>query len=381
VGTILLFTSVAAFLVFLGGCAGYGMSRGCITSLRQCENAIRFWRTVAVGFAVCLAASLIILPLAILLDWVGLVRGPTLGVLMFSPLGEMLWADLFCAVAVAALVIWMRRWWREMSRQDPDTQAPGRLPRKRLVFWLSLGMAGLVCVSVLSCWIFFAVFGARSEMPLSLAEVQRIVTERKDAQFTVLRRPDGSKTLSIVLPETGRRFSRRRAVADEATLKLLDENGVAYRTAYVSVGRPIGREGVWPLYFLLPVFVASMGAVMLLGQTRKRPWGTIASETTDFMEQPKSKQGRLLLEIRTDPMTRRIFGIAFGVVFLLVFSANGYKAVGEVANALGAMEFAVDVYVALFVGLAKGAFLGLIAAVGVLYLRARRKVLKVAVGQ
>jgi len=82
-----------------------------------------------------------------------------------------------------------------------------------------------------------------------------------------------------------------------------------------------------------------------------------------------------------DPMTRRIFGIAFGVVFLLVFSANGYKAVGEVANALGAVEFAVDVYVALFVGLAKGAFLGLVAAVGVLYLRARRKVLKVAAGQ
>src|ERR1017187_3123678 len=60
VGTILLFYSLLAFLAFLGGCVGYGMSRACVRSFRQCENVIRFWRAVAVGFAVCLAAWLLI---------------------------------------------------------------------------------------------------------------------------------------------------------------------------------------------------------------------------------------------------------------------------------------------------------------------------------
>ena len=102
-----------------------------------------------------------------------------------------------------------------------------------------------------------------------------------------------------------------------------------------------------------------MGGVILLRQTRKVQWETTAPGTAKTLEQQNSKYGRLLLEVRTNPMTRRVFGIAFAVVFLLAFSANAFTAKG--------------LYVVLFVGLVKGAFLGLVAAVGVLYLRAQRK--------
>jgi hypothetical protein len=80
-----------------------------------------------------------------------------------------------------------------------------------------------------------------------------------------------------------------------------------------------------------------------------------------------------MLAIRDDSMSRKVFGIAFTVFFLAVFAANGFIALGEAANALTEAGFAVDLYVVLVVGLAKGVFLGLVAAVGLSCLRARRQ--------
>jgi RNA polymerase sigma factor (sigma-70 family) len=346
-GTILLFYSLLAFLAFLGGCVGYGMSRACFRSFRQCKHAICFWRAVAVGSALSVAMWLFIEPLLLSLQ---LVRHMTLG--QFGG-GWHLWTDLFCTLAVAALAIWMRRWWRDLSRQDAVTQEPARLPRKRFVVWLSLGMLGPACLAALFLWSMFnQTVGPIAEKRLTLEEVQKIVTERKDARFAVWRGWDGTKNLHIVLPEDDRRFSMR-AVANEAMLRLLDANGVDYSTIAT-----VSQEG-WPFLALLPVFIASMGLVVLLRQTGKGQWETTAPETITVLEQQNSRYSRLLLEVRTDPMTRRIFGIAFAVVFLLVFGANAFTAKG--------------LYVVLFVGLVKGAFLGLVAAVGVLCLRAQRK--------
>jgi hypothetical protein len=153
------------------------------------------------------------------------------------------------------------------------------------------------------------------------------------------------------LPEEKDRFTIR-AVADEAMLKMLDENRVDYTSIRADMQEP------WPFCCLLTIFIASMGGVILLRQTGKRQWGTTAPEAAQTLEQQNSKYGRLLLEVRTDPLMRRIFGISFAVVFLLVFGVNAFNAKG--------------LYVVLFVGLIKGAFLGLVAAIGVLYVRAQR---------
>jgi hypothetical protein len=140
-------------------------------------------------------------------------------------------------------------------------------------------MVGPTCLSVLSIWIFFMAVRTPVEKPLSKSEVQQIISDRTAASFNIVRAADGSKSLRIALPEVGGRFSIPRAVADDATLKLLDENRVAYTTTDV---RTVGSEGVWPLSFLLPVFVVSMGTVMLLRQTGKDCWGTTAPGNHQF---------------------------------------------------------------------------------------------------
>jgi hypothetical protein len=213
-----------------------------------------------------------------------------------------------------------------------------------------IGPAGL---SVLFLWFMFSATVAPVAVKhLTIAEVQKIVAERKDARFCVVRGVDGTKTLHITLPEDDRHFSVR-AVADEATLKVLEANGANYATGTVD------SQEAWPFGFLLPVFIASLGVVLLLRQIGKVQRETTVTATAEILEQQNSKYAGMLLEVRADPMTRRVFGIAFAVVFLLAFSANAFTAKG--------------LYVVLFVGLVKGAFLGLVAAIGIICLRTRRK--------
>ncbi len=351
-GTIVLFNSFVAFLAFLGACAGYGMSRACATSSRQCENVIRFWRTVAVGFTVCLAGWLLVQPLLLSLD---LVRHVTLA--QFG--GGKLWLDLFCTAVLAALALWMRRWWRDLSCQEAERREHGRLPRKRIFVWLSLGIIGPACLSGVFLWgMLWQTLGSRSEKRLSDAEVQNVITERKDARFCVWRGWDGSKTLHIALPEDRGRFSLR-AAANDSTLKLLNRNSVDYTAVRVASCE------AWPFGWLLAFFIAPMGAVVLLRQIGKGQWKTASPAIAKTLEQDHSKYGRMLLELRTDPRAGRVFCIAFATVFLLVCSANAFTGVG--------------LYVVLFVGSVKGAFLGLVGGVGVLYLRTQRKVSKTGV--
>jgi len=115
----------------------------------------------------------------------------------------------------------------------------------------------------------------------------------------------------------------------------------------------------------ITLFIAPMGAVIILRQIRKGQWKTTAPGIAESFEQDFSKYGRMQLELRTDALARRVFASAFAAVFLLAFGANAITAMG--------------LYVVIFVGSVKGAFLGLVAGIGVLYLRTQRKVSKACV--
>jgi RNA polymerase sigma factor (sigma-70 family) len=343
VGAMILFFSFLAFLAFVGGCVGYAMARACAGSLRQCENAIRFWRASGIAFAGCLGAWVIMQPL-------GLERHVRL---TFYG-GWAAWLDLFCIAVVAALSVWIRRWWRNLPAQE--TQEPGKTLKRRFAVWLSLGMIGPACLAVLFlCLMVNYMGGFVAEKHLSQPEVQKIITERKDAQFFVWLGSDTSEALHIFLRENGRRISYR-AAADESTLTLLKENGVTPATASTS-----SKES-WPFWCLVSFFIAPLGAVMLLPQIGKLQSGTAAPGVGEVLNQPSSNYGRMLLELRADPMARRVFGIAFAAVFLLVFSANALTGLG--------------LYVVIVVGAVKGGFIGLLAGAGVLGLRAWRKAAK-----
>jgi hypothetical protein len=378
-GAIFLFHSLLGFLAVLGACVGYAMSRSCAKSTLQCENVIQFWRTMALGFAGC-----IIIP--------QLWSAWTLMQHHAGPWDPHYWIvsrvcpDLFDALAVAALAMWMWRWWHDLAREKEGTQELARPLKRRFVVWLWLGMIGPACLFVLLLvGMLCESFGPAREQQISDAAAQEIIGVRKDAVFMVRQNlDDGTKTVRIYLPEnslfpsleptlhngiTARdilpgflsawahyRPVELWAVANESTLKALDEKKIHYGiTAYS--GRISSREA-WLFQWMISFFMAPMGAVILLRQIGKGQCATTTPGVSETLEEETSKYGRMLLAGRTDPRAQRIFGIAFAAVFLVVFSANALTSIG--------------VYVVMFVGLVKGAFFGLVAGVGVLYLRTRR---------
>jgi hypothetical protein len=152
--------------------------------------------------------------------------------------------------------------------------------------------------------------------------------------------------------------------ANESTLKLLQEKKIHYGTGGYIV---LGSREAWPFGSLLPFFIAPMGAMIFLRQIGKVQWKAVVPGNSETPEQ-ENKHGRMLLALRTDPRARKVFGLTCATAFALVFSANAFTA----TNALTAR----GLYVVLFVGSVKAAFFGLLAAVGVLYLRAQRMVSK-----
>jgi RNA polymerase sigma factor (sigma-70 family) len=381
-GAILLYWSLLGFLAFVGGCAGYWMSQASARSSRQCENVLRFWRTLAWGFAV----SFIIRQF--------LLRSPT----FHSHSAWFIWKlcqDLFYVVIVAALAIWLRRWWREFSLQNTDTQEHSRQLNRRFILWLSLGMIGPACcfVPIPGAMLWHA-FGPATVQHLSDAEVQSIINERKVAYFNVITDENGTKTLQVnvrsktpgsklwagtqpawwnfwrgdAMPEwwiaiiawTGWRPVEMSAVADEPTIKLLNENGI-----HIGAGRVTHpSRDTWPFSSLWPFFIAPMGVVLILSQFGRGKRTKASPKISETLDE-ENKHGDVLLALRADPSARIAFCTAFAITFLLAFSANAFTA----TKALTAM----GLYVVLFLGSVKGAFFGLLAGVGVVCLRTRRK--------
>ena len=260
-GGVIFYFSLLGFLAFLGGCIGYIMGRAVQQSARQLEYVSRFWRSLAVGFAVFVG-----------LPWL-LAFGLRLPADSHSGLyhGLTLWMGLIYLLVPAALALWLLRWWRGSAQTNRDAPGPGQTTRKRFFLWLAFGM--LFPAYRLTLWLLMVyplVFDQLSvpSHRLSGAEFQRIVTERKDAEFKVTQYKNGSKTLSIKLPE-GRKWAIFYMPAEESTLALLAENHIAYQT-YVA-GRDFDRLGMPPRFLgLLAFFVAPAGAVLLLMRPGRR---------------------------------------------------------------------------------------------------------------
>ena len=145
-GAIFLYWSVIGFLAFVGCCVGYWMSRACVRSSRQCENGIRFWRTLALGFAVCIVIPQLLYTCG-MMGMMGQHFIPWAG-----QHSQFVWWEgprLFYTLAVAALAIWVRRWWLELPCKAADTAEPGRVQKRRQFVWLSLGtLAGVFAACI-----------------------------------------------------------------------------------------------------------------------------------------------------------------------------------------------------------------------------------------
>ena len=153
---------------------------------------------------------------------------------------------------------------------------------------------------------------------------------------------------------TGWRPVRLVAAANESTLKLLNEKGIpragSILTYYYS-------QEAWPLSSLLAFFFGPMGAALMLRQVGRHP--SPAGEGRLF-----DRDAGLLLAFRTDRRARIAFSMAFATAFVGAFAVNALTTTKAFT--------AKGLYIVLFVGAIKAAFLGFIAGVAILYLRLRR---------
>ena len=247
---LVLFFSLFGVFGFFGRFLGRKMGRTGQQSPLGRKRIVQFWRTLAIGFFVFVLPPLRI-PNSMLHTHPWLFRAET-------------WSlTAFYILVAAALVLWICRRKRDIRHGDAEApQTPPTTSRSYNV-WLCLGMAGPAWV--VGVFLFGICF---SNWPLAVkrisdAEARSLVSERRDAQYTVYQYRNGSKSLAIVLPEERRRV--RETDMDDALLSTLTEKGIAFRTMVED--EDFHNGGVQGWLVMLCTFILVAGIVLL----RRRP--------------------------------------------------------------------------------------------------------------
>jgi RNA polymerase sigma factor (sigma-70 family) len=277
-GFILTFSALG-FLMFLGGCIGYVMSRAGERSPSQREHVIRFWRTLAIGFPVFVAIPTL---------WY-LCQPATAPSHPWLCQTMTLWLGVIHPLILAALAAWIWRWRRGLVRPETDASEPVPAQNKRLITWLLLGMIVPACFFVASgCgWLSGSTLTKKT---LSTEEVRKILSERKDAKVTVWQFENGMKALDILLPEKPHVIFRQRA--DEASLALLAEQKIAHETRIQGRDFKGGSFQGFAMQFaflgLLSFPIVTAGGVILL----RRPWKRVFYRQERDIGQTAKKETR-----------------------------------------------------------------------------------------
>jgi RNA polymerase sigma factor (sigma-70 family) len=173
-------------------------------------------------------------------------------------------------IVVAGVVLLLRRpGTQKFYQQEINTPRAERREKQVLAVCAALPMiaASLLLLDFTICHYSKSVSGATAG---------KIITENKNARFEVFQYDDGSKELWITPPRSWH-YPGSIAPADEATLALLAEQQLAYKT--LVQGRDFGfrQPSRWilvPCIFILPI-----GAVLLLRRAWKRPSSAVAAAT------------------------------------------------------------------------------------------------------
>jgi len=309
---ILYTFSLLASVGFLGVCLGYLMSLAPRQSARQRENVIRFWRMLAVGFPVFVIPTL-------LLDYLAPVGALQRGFYR----GMTWWLCLVYPLVLAAFAVWAWQWWRGLPRRETDTIESDEASQKPIVRWLGLGMIVPACVLLI--FVVDICYKTTFEHRwLSGVEAQKIITERKDATFSVEQYESGMRLLRIRLPEQSALFGLHTP-ANESTLALLAERGITYPT-HVRGRHFLGLPMPQQYLGLLSLFLVAAGTVLLV----RRPWpgrnATSALASAPIHEPRKSGFYEMLVALRIEPDLGRTFRRVFTTVFLLVLGFSVLRA-------------------------------------------------------
>jgi hypothetical protein len=159
-------------------------------------------------------------------------------------------------IVVAGTVLLLRRPGTQKFYQQ-ETATPRAERREKRIIAVCAALA-MIAVSLL--FVLFAI--KRTGQTLSGAEAGRVISEHKNAWFEVYQCANGPKELWITLPKSSWHHPSYIAPADEATLALLAENNISYKT-YVQ-GRDFGYRGPSRWLSLSCGFILIAGAVIIL---------------------------------------------------------------------------------------------------------------------
>ena len=182
---------------------------------------------------------------------------------------------VFCVFIMAIGIAVLLRRPGKFNPQGMDAQQVIKLQQVervgRRVFGTIVAV-GLIALSLL--FLLFTLAHQTFAQSVSGGAAQKIIREHPGYRFEVFQNEDGSKELFIT-PPNSRHYPGFIAPADDATLALLTENKLAYKT-YVQ-GRDFGYRDpspwiLWPFIILLPP-----GAGLLLRRVWKKDSGLPAS--------------------------------------------------------------------------------------------------------
>jgi hypothetical protein len=154
--------------------------------------------------------------------------------------------------------VWQRR--RDARRGEAEATETTWTTSKSYKVWIMLGMIGPAYI--LGTFLFALFFSNRtlSSKYIPEAEARSIISERKDARFTVYQYRDKSKSLEITLPENPR--INLRTPLNDSLLVVLTEKGIAIQPRIED--QDFHNGGVRGWVVLLSIFIAVAGAVLLL---------------------------------------------------------------------------------------------------------------------
>jgi RNA polymerase sigma factor (sigma-70 family) len=252
----------------LGGYIGYKMGGDRQHTERARRSVATFWRLMGVSMFL-----FVVLPLGLCLALFNLPHVSHPKIYTALGLWQQLWVPiLMYAVVPLALVLWV---WQRRRQAGPEAAGSAQIPSRAgrfLAVWVVLAMTGAVLYLGYSFW-YQSLVSKRVPKTqfLSTAEAQNLIAGSKgrDMRFYLGQYENGFRDLGVELRENGTRcwFT---APAENSTLRLLADKGIAYTTHfqnrdftnYSAAGR-----------FLLPFcfFIVAAGAVTLLRGGGKRP--------------------------------------------------------------------------------------------------------------
>jgi RNA polymerase sigma factor (sigma-70 family) len=242
-GAILL--SLFGVFGFFGRYFGRKMGRVRQQSFLGRKRIIQFWRALAFGFLLLVMPTMLV-PNSMIHSYPWLFQAGT-------------WAiSAFYWLVAVAWVIWVWRRKRDARQVETDSAETTGTTSKTYNVWVLLGMAGPAFLVGMFLYALFLSDWTLSSKLIPEAEAQRIITERKDAGFTVNQYRGGLRSLEIRLPENHR--INLATPLDDTLLAALKENGITCPTLIED--RDFHNGGVRGWLPILSTFIVVGGAVL-----------------------------------------------------------------------------------------------------------------------